>query len=101
MANSFLGAQKVDMKASLSEPDLFETASRIMAKAEAANCQLILPTDGLAATKFEAHADYAVKDNNALVDGEMVLDVGPALIAAATDVIAGQQRFCGTGQWAR
>ena len=89
MANSFLGAQGVDMKASLSEPDLFETASRIMAKAEAANCQLILPTDGLAATKFEAHADHAVKDNDALVDGEMVLDVGPASIAAATDAIAG------------
>ena len=89
MANSFLGAQGVDMKASLSEPDLFETASRIMAKAKAANCQLILPTDGLAATKFEAHADHAVKDNDALVDGEMVLDVGPASIAAATDAIAG------------
>ena len=89
MANSFLGAQGVDMKASLSEPDLFETASRIMAKAKEANCQLILPTDGLAATKFEAHADHAVKDNNALVDGEMVLDIGPASIAAATDAIAG------------
>ena len=89
MANSFLGAQGVDMKASLSEPDLFETASRIMAKAKEANCQLILPTDGLAATKFEAHADHAVKDNNALVDGEMVLDIGPASITAATDAIAG------------
>ena len=89
MANSFLGAQGVDMKASLSEPDLFETASRIMAKAKEANCQLILPTDGLAATKFEAHADHAVKDNGALVDGEMVLDIGPASIAAATDAIAG------------
>ena len=89
MANSFLGAQGVDMKASLSEPDLFETASRIMTKAKEANCQLILPTDGLAATKFEAHADHAVKDNDALVDGEMVLDVGPASIAAATDAIAG------------
>ena len=89
MANSFLGAQGVDMKASLSEPDLFETASRIMAKAKEANCQLILPTDGLAATKFEAHADHVVKDNEALVDGEMVLDIGPASIAAATDAIAG------------
>ena len=89
MANSFLGAQGVDMKASLSEPDLYETAARIMVKAKEANCQLILPTDGLAATKFEAHADHAVKDNNALVDGEMVLDVGPASIAAATDAIAG------------
>ena len=89
MANSFLGAQGVDMKASLSEPDLFETASRIMTKAKEANCQLILPTDGMAATKFEAHADHAVKDNDALVDGEMVLDIGPASIAAATDAIAG------------
>ena len=48
-----------------------------------------MPTDGLAATKFEAHADHAVKDNDALVDGEMVLDIGPASIAAATDAIAG------------
>ena len=88
MANSFLGAQGIDMKASLSEPDLFDTANTIMAAAKEANCQLIIPTDGLAAKEFAANAPHRAVANEALADGEMVLDVGPQSIANAVDAIA-------------
>lgn len=87
MANSFLGAQGVDMKASLSEPDLFDTARHIMNRAEEVGCQLIIPVDGLAAKGFQAGADYRAIANEDIADGEMMLDVGPASIEAAINAI--------------
>ncbi len=97
MANSFLGAQGVDMKASLSEPDLFETAKRIMVLAEEAGCELIIPTDGLAAREFAANAPHRAVQNEALEDGEMVLDVGPASIANAVKAISGAKTVLWNG----
>ena len=87
MANSFLGAQGIDMKASLAEPDLYETARHIIDAAKTANCQLVIPTDGLAATEFAANAAHRAINNEDMVDGEMMLDVGPASIAKAIEVV--------------
>jgi len=97
MANSFLGAQGVDMKASLSEPDLFETAKRIMKAAQLAGCQLIIPTDGLAAREFAAGADHRAIANEALEEGEMMLDVGPQSIANAVAAIEGAKTVLWNG----
>lgn len=88
MANSFLAAQGVDMKASLTEPDLFETARAIQKAADAAGCQLVIPTDGIAARDFAAGAAHRAIANDALEDAEMMLDVGPESIANAIAVIA-------------
>ena len=87
MANSFLGAQGIDMKASLAEPDLYDTARHIIDVAKSANCQLVIPTDGLAATEFAANAAHRAINNEDMVDGEMMLDVGPASIAKAIEVV--------------
>ena len=87
MANSFLGAQGIDMKASLSEPELFETARHIMAIAKDAGCELVIPTDGCAATEFARQAPHRMIDNAALADGEMMLDIGTQSIAKAISVI--------------
>lgn len=97
MANSFLGAQGVDMKASLSEPDLFETAKRIMKAAQLAGCQLIIPTDGLAAREFAAGANHRAIANEALEEGEMMLDVGPQSIANAVAAIEGAKTVLWNG----
>ena len=87
MANSFLGALGIDMKASLREADLYDTAKKIMAKADASHCQILLPVDGLAATEFAAGAAHRAIANDAMADGEMMLDIGPASIAQAQEVI--------------
>src|SRR6185503_17632664 len=49
MANTFLHAQGVAVGRSLAEKDLAATALRIMEKAEAANCAIILPVDAVVA----------------------------------------------------
>lgn len=87
MANSFLGALGVDMKASLSESDLFDTARGIMKTAKDHGCRLVIPTDGLAAKTFAANAPHRAIMNEALEEGEMMLDIGPASVDAAQVVI--------------
>src|SRR5215210_7690228 len=47
MANTFLHAQGVAIGKSLAEKDLAATALRIIAKAEATNCAIILPVDAV------------------------------------------------------
>ena len=77
MANTFLYAQGHEVGKSLVEKDLADTARKIMAEAEKANCAIILPVDGIIAHKFEAHApshDYGV---DALPADGMMLDIGP------------------------
>ena len=54
MANTFLAAQGVAVGRSLQEPQMHETARDILARATAANCQIILPIDAVTATEFRA-----------------------------------------------
>ena len=97
MANSFLGAQGMDMKASLSEPDLFDTARQILKRADTVGCQLVIPVDGLATKEFKVGADYRAIANEELEEGEMMLDVGPASIEAALRVIKGASTILWNG----
>ena len=83
MANTFLAAQGVDMGASLMEADMISTAQDILEKAASQNCEILLPVDGVASKEFAANADTHIVQNGALEPNEMVLDLGPASIAAA------------------
>lgn len=80
MANTFLAAKGVNVGKSLCEHDLLETAREIFKKAEAANCEIVLPVDGLVAKEFKEGADHVVADVNAIDADGMILDAGPATI---------------------
>ena len=56
MANTFLHAQGIGVGKSLAEKDLAATALRIIEKADAANCAIILPVDAVVAFQFAASA---------------------------------------------
>ncbi|MEM7750481.1 MAG: phosphoglycerate kinase, partial [Pseudomonadota bacterium] len=73
--------------ASLAEPDFKETALEIMAKADAAGCRIVLPTDAVVAAKFEAGAAADVVNVNSVPDGGMILDVGPDSVAEMTNLL--------------
>src|SRR6266852_95340 len=88
MANTFLYAQGVAIGKSLAEKDLAATALRIMEKAEAANCAVILPVDAVVAHQFAANAPSHAYGLDAIPADGMILDVGPqstARIHAAVD----------------
>ncbi len=80
MANTFLHAQGVDVGKSLCEKDLATTALRILVKANATNCKIILPIDAVVAEKFETNAPSRVHGLDAIPADGMILDVGPQSI---------------------
>ena len=88
MSNTFLHAQGFGIGKSLAEKDLAATALRIIARAEAANCAIILPVDAVVAFHFAAHSPSQAYGVDAIPADGMILDVGPrssARIHAAID----------------
>ncbi|ODN70048.1 phosphoglycerate kinase [Methylobrevis pamukkalensis] len=87
MANTFLAAQGVGVGKSLCEHDLADTANRIMQKAEAAKCAIVLPVDAVVAWHFAAGAPSQAYGLDAIPADGMILDVGPQSIERIHAVI--------------
>jgi phosphoglycerate kinase len=81
MANTFLHAQGVGIGKSLAEKDLAATALRIVEKAEASNCAIILPVDAVVAFQFTANSPSHAYGLDAIPSDGMILDVGPQSVA--------------------
>jgi phosphoglycerate kinase len=81
MANTFLAAKGVAVGASLCEHDLLDTARAIMARAEAAGCELVLPLDIVVAREFKAGAASETLPVDACPADAMILDAGPKSVA--------------------
>jgi phosphoglycerate kinase len=80
MANTFLAAQGYEIGKSLSEADQIETAKKILA--EAGSAAIVLPTDVVVAKEFRAQAPSRTVPADKVAADEMILDVGPATVAA-------------------
>ena len=89
MANTFLVAQGVEVGKSLAERDMAATALEIVAKAKASGCAIHLPVDVVVAREFKAGADNQTVDVAACPADAMILDAGPATVAAIAAVFAG------------
>ena len=87
MANTFLAAQGVAVGRSLQEPDMHATAREILARATAANCQIILPVDAVTATEFRADPPIRTVPIAEVPADAMILDVGPQTVARLRDII--------------
>jgi phosphoglycerate kinase len=82
MAFTFLAARGVAVGASKHEDaDGQEVARRAMAGAEERGCELVLPSDVVIAERVEADAPTRIVAADAIPDGWMGLDVGPATAA--------------------
>jgi phosphoglycerate kinase len=82
MANTFLSAQGKAIGKSLHEPDLAETARGILAKAGAAGCAIVLPSDVVVAAALKANEAAAMVAADAVAADKMILDVGDGTVAA-------------------
>lgn len=81
MANTFLHAQGVQIGKSLAEKELAPTALRIVEKAYASNCAIILPVDAVVAFHFVANSPAHAYGLDAIPPDGMILDVGPQSVA--------------------
>jgi phosphoglycerate kinase len=85
MANTFRFAQGYEIGGSLCEKDMADTAREILTKAEAAGCEIILPTDVVVAQALEpgapSHVAQLVLGGEGLRPDEKIFDVGPDTLA--------------------
>ena len=80
MANTFLAAKGLNLKASKIEEDKLALARTILEKAAEKKVEVALPSDVLVAQSIEAKEGKAVAAE-AVPDGHMALDIGPRTIA--------------------
>jgi phosphoglycerate kinase len=81
MANTFLLAKGAPIGKSLAEPDMVDTAKAILDKAAGSGCEIVLPSDVVAATAFEAGADSVTVPAAETPADRMILDAGPDTVA--------------------
>ena len=88
IANTFLAAMGHSVGNSLFEPDLLDTAKRVMADARRRGVELPMPVDVVVAPSFSAQAPATVKAVDQVGDDEMILDIGPATALSYAERIA-------------
>ena len=88
MANTFLVAQGIEVGTSLAERDMAPTALAILDKAQAAGCTIHLPVDVVVARAFKANAPHETLAVTACPKDAMILDAGPATVAALEALFA-------------
>jgi phosphoglycerate kinase len=97
MANTFLAANGHAVGKSLCEHDMAPTVRDIIAKAMAAGCTIHLPVDVVAATEFKAGADHVTVPADACPADRMILDAGPATVAAVAAVFGAARTLIWNG----
>jgi phosphoglycerate kinase len=81
MANTFLLAKGVAVGTSFVEPDFVDTAKDIMARAQAAGCEIVLPVDVVVAKALKTGVDWQVCPIGKVPADSMILDFGPDSVA--------------------
>ena len=94
MANTFLAAQGLPVGRSLQEPELHATARTILDRAGAA---LLLPTDVVVATALAPGVATRIVPVAAVGRDEMILDQGPASVAALAARLPGWRTLVWNG----
>ena len=84
MANTFLAAQGKPVGKSLQEAEMHDTARAIMDQAKKAGCEVVLPVDVVVATEFKPNPPTRTVQVDSVPADSMILDVGPASVAALT-----------------
>jgi phosphoglycerate kinase len=88
IANTFISAAGYGVGKSLCEPDLLDTARKIVADAKARGAEIPLPTDVVVAKQFLPGAAATVKKVDAVDADDLILDIGPETAAAYAALIA-------------
>ena len=95
MANTFLHALGTDVGASLCEAGMADTARAILADADAAGCEIVLPSDVVVAQALEAGAPAETVPVAAVPGDAMILDIG----TGSANALAARLAACRTLVW--
>jgi phosphoglycerate kinase len=87
IANTFLAATGVNVGKSLHEPDMLDTARRLLEQARARGAEIPLPTDVVVASEFSPTAVATVRDAGAVGAAELILDIGPETATQLSEML--------------
>ena len=87
IANTFIAAAGYKVGKSLYEPDLLDTAKKIVADAQARGAAIPLPVDVVTAKQFLPDAVAEVKAVDAVAEDDLILDIGPQTAAQYAQLI--------------
>jgi phosphoglycerate kinase len=87
IANTFIAAAGSNVGKSLHEPDMLDTA-RQLAASTAGRADIPVPSDVVVASEFSADAAATIKSVDAVLDDELILDIGPQTAARFAEIIA-------------
>lgn len=87
IANTFIAAAGYNVGKSLYEPDLLDTARKIVADAKARGADIPLPVDVVTAKQFLPDAVAEVKAVDAVAEDDLILDIGPQTAAQYAQLI--------------
>jgi phosphoglycerate kinase len=77
MANTFLYAEGIDVVESMCEHRLADTARDVMAAAQRAKCEVVLPVDAVVAAALKPGMQTLTVPVTKIPKGGMILDIGP------------------------
>jgi len=87
MANTFLGAQGLEVGKSLVEESEYKTAQKVMALARDRDVQLFLPIDVVVTDDLDKATKVRVVAANQIGKSDIVADLGPRSVAAIQSVL--------------
>ncbi|MDT1986689.1 MAG: phosphoglycerate kinase, partial [Planktomarina sp.] len=88
MANTFIGALGHNVGKSLYEISMTATAKRILSNAKKSGCEIILPSDVIAAKHFEKNSKNISVNSNACPPDHMILDTGSKTVARISECLS-------------
>jgi phosphoglycerate kinase len=89
IANTFLAATGLPVGKSLHEPDMLDTARRLLAQAKIRGVGLPLPADVVVAAELSADAEATTRAASEVGPAEMILDIGPKTASVLAGIIGG------------
>lgn len=97
MTYTFVAAQGGKIGSSINEPDMYEVAMSIVAKAKERGVNIYLAQDDVVADSFSNDAKTQIVKSNEIPDGWQGLDVGPKSIATFSEVISNSKTILWNG----
>jgi phosphoglycerate kinase len=88
ITNTFLAALGFNVGKSLYEPAMLDICKRLLEQSQKRGIVIPMPTDVVVATEFSSKAEADVKSIGAVLDDEMILDIGPDSAEAMSELIA-------------
>jgi phosphoglycerate kinase len=87
IANTFIAAAGHNVGNSLHEPDMLDIARKLAAAGDG-RADIPLPVDVVVADEFSADAEPRIKPVDAVIDDELILDIGPETAERFAEIIA-------------